>query len=237
MLLPHIYISLDTTVSWTSNWLNGEIVTEIIELDELISNYNYSIYSTHPNSASVVLYSDSLINSYAMSQNLMSFNGIESAGPYPTTGDGNKMQYTYEEGFQYFSFILAWGDCYAGCIYNHKWNFKVDYSNCIVEYMGLETNFENNLPEPTYCNITSINNAEINQNRIVVYPNPSNDLITIKGERLESIKIINGLGELLTSINPNANQATINIHDFESGIYFLKIETDEKEIIRKVIKE
>lgn len=237
MLLPHIYISVDTTVSWTNNWLSGEIVTGYTELDDFISNYDYNIFSTHPNYASVVIYSDSIINSYAISDSLISFNGIEAAGPYPTTINGNKLQYDVQGEYQYFTFTLSWGDCYAGCIYNHKWNFKVHYSNCIVEYLGLETNANNNLPNPINCNITSISNNEIISNAISIFPNPSKDKISIKGVGIQNIELLSGLGQFITSTKPNSNMTTLNIKDLKPGLYFLKIDVDGHSINKRFIKE
>jgi hypothetical protein len=237
MLLPHIYVSVDTSVSWTSNWLDGEIVTGLTDLDGFISNYNYSIYSTNPNYATVVLYSDSIINPYAICDSLISFSGIDAAGPYPTTIDGNKIQYDVDGEYQYFTFTLSWGDCYAGCIHNHKWKFRVHFSNCTVEYLGLESNTNTNLPVPLNCNITSINNTEINPNAIAVFPNPSKGMIKIKGKEIENIKIINGFGQMLNSIKPYSNLTTINIQDLIPGIYLLKIEIKGRSIIKKIVKE
>ncbi|MBC8485172.1 MAG: T9SS type A sorting domain-containing protein [Bacteroidetes bacterium] len=237
MLLPHIYISVDTSVSWTSNWLNGEIVTGYTELDDFISNYDYNIFSTHPNYASVVIYSDTIINSYAISDSLTSFNGIETAGPIPMTIDANKIQYSVEGEYQYFTFTLAWGDCMSGCIYNHKWKFKVHYSNCTVEYLGLESNANNNFPNPINCNITSVSDIDINPDIISIYPNPSIDKISIKGERIQNIELLNGIGQFITSIRPNSNLTTINIEDLKPGLYFLKIDIDGQSINKRLIKK
>jgi len=236
MFLPYIYISLDTTVSWTSYWLNAQLVTGYAELDDFISTYNYNIYSVNTNYASVVLFSDSLINSFAVCDSLLSFNGIDYADPYPMSIDGNKILYNAEGDYQYFTFVLSWGDCMAGCIYNHKWNFKVHYTNCTVEYLGLETNANSNLPDPVNCNITSVGKLENLSNIVSVFPNPSKDLITIKGEGLQNIRLINVLGKILRSKKPNFNQTTINIQDLDPGLYFLRIEVEGQSINKRIIK-
>jgi hypothetical protein len=237
MLLPHIYIEVDTSVSWTNNWLNGEIVTGYSELDDFISTYHYSIFSTNPNYATVVIYSDSIINSFAVSDSLTSFTGIEAAEPIPMTIDANRIEYSVEGEYQYFTFTLAWGDCMAGCIYKHKWEFKVHYSNCTVEYLGLETNANNNFPNPINCNITSVSDININPDIISIYPNPSIDKISIKGESIQNIELLNGIGQFITSIRPNSNQTTINIEDLKPGLYFLKIDIDGQSINKRFIKK
>ncbi|MCD4791584.1 MAG: T9SS type A sorting domain-containing protein [Bacteroidales bacterium] len=237
MLLPHIYIEVDTSISWTNNWLNGEIVTGYSELDDFIYTYNYSIFSTNPNYATLVIYSDTIINSFAISDSLTSFNGIEAAEPIPMTVDANRIEYSVEGEYQYFTFTLAWGDCMAGCIYKHKWEFKVHYSNCTVEYLGLETNANNNFPNPINCNITSVSDIDINPDIISIYPNPSIDKISIKGESIQNIELLNGIGQFITSIRPNSNQTTINIEDLKPGLYFLKIDIDGQSINKRFIKK
>lgn len=236
MLLPQIYIVLDTSVHWTSNWLNGEIVTGYAELDEFISNYKYSIYSISPTYSSVALYSDSIINSFAVGDSLIAFVGIHSAEPYHTTVDGDKIQYFVEGNNQYFNFSLAWGDCMSGCIYNRTWNFKVHYSQCTVEYMGVDPNATENLPIPGYCNITSIKDHDHILNDISIFPNPTKDKVLVKGEGIQHIELLNTIGQSITSIKPESILSVINIIDLKPGLYFIKFDIDGQSIIRKFIK-
>ena len=117
------------------------------------------------------------------------------------------------------------------------WGFKVHYSNCTVEYLGLESNANNNFPNPINCNITSVRDININPDIISIYPNPSIDKISIKGESIKNIELLNGIGQFITSITPNSNQTTINIEDLKPGLYFLKIDIDGKSINKRFIKK
>ncbi|MFO7613060.1 MAG: T9SS type A sorting domain-containing protein [Bacteroidales bacterium] len=236
-LLPHIFIELDTSLSWTSNWLNGEIVTGYAELDELISTYEYQVYSTNPNYLSVVLFSDLIINTYALSDSLKTFNGIASADPYHVNIDGNKIQYYAEGDYQYFNFTLAWKDCFSGCLKNHKWKFKVTYSNCTVEYLGLESNAFNDLPNPINCNITSIIPNETIPDQIIIFPNPSKDKISIKREGIQKIELLNGLGQFILSLQPDSHLTTLDIEALKPGLYYLKIDLNGKTVNKRFIKE
>lgn len=237
MLLPHIFIELDTSISWTSNWLNGEIVTGYAELDEFISTYEYQVYSTNPNYLSVVLYSDIIINTYALSDSLKTFNGIVSADPHHVNMDGNKIQYYAEGDYQYFNFTLAWEDCFSGCLNYHKWKFKVRYSNCTVDYLGLESNAFNNLPDPINCNITSIFANEMIPDEIFIFPNPSKDKISIKGEGIQKIELFNGLGQFIMSVQPDSHLTTLDIEALKPGLYFLKFDLISKSVNKRFIKE
>ena len=74
---------------------------------------------------------------------------------------------------------------------------------------------------------------------IKVYPNPAKDFVklTAQGSTLKAIKVYNCLGMIFEEINVNANEIVIDITDYNSGIYFLNIETENGNHIQKVIKK
>ena len=74
---------------------------------------------------------------------------------------------------------------------------------------------------------------------IKVYPNPVKDFVklTAQGSTLKAIKVYNCLGMIFEEINVNANEIVIDITDYNSGIYFLNIETENGNHIQKVIKK
>mgnify|MGYP000585272621 CR=1 FL=1 len=59
-----------------------------------------------------------------------------------------------------------------------------------------------------------------------VYPNPANDVITIKGDLTNSTSasVIDQSGRVLKTFNPSINN-TVNIADLNSGMYILSIES------------
>ena len=73
-------------------------------------------------------------------------------------------------------------------------------------------------------------------NLISIYPNPSKDYVNIDfSGNLKSIEILNILGErVLEKKQPNNY---IDINTFESGIYFVKFETNLGQAVKKLIKE
>jgi len=78
---------------------------------------------------------------------------------------------------------------------------------------------------------------------IVVYPNPSNGVIQItlsgfKGQRSE-LRIMNVIGnvvhrEVLNDLD-DRNTKTVDLSKFSSGLYYVKLQTDDFSEIRKVI--
>jgi hypothetical protein len=58
--------------------------------------------------------------------------GVESASPNWTVGDGSDIQVSLPE----YTFKLGWGNCSSGCIYSHYWVFTVIEGsvNLVKEY-------------------------------------------------------------------------------------------------------
>lgn len=78
-----------------------------------------------------------------------------------------------------------------------------------------------------------------NQN-LKMFPNPSNDLVTIQySNQISNISIYNVQGKKmnLKTINNSFSEIKFNVRDLENGIYFIKIRNDFKETIMKLIVE
>ncbi len=235
---PAIYIIMDTTYDWTSNWQNGNITTGYDELDLFINNYNYYIQTSNINSNVVVLNTDMALNPNAVSDSIISFNGIIMAIPDLVTFNGNEIEYSKVGDFQFFDFTLAWGDCLSGCINKHKWKFKVNHLDCTVEYLGLESYVIAEFPNPTNCNITSIENYnKAPANLLSVYPNPTSDFLTIKSKDIIQVELWNDYGLVIRNEYIKQDFIKLNINALESGMYFIKVKTKRELLIRKVIKQ
>jgi len=80
--------------------------------------------------------------------------------------------------------------------------------------------------------------AEIKQEEITIYPNPTTTTLTITStDKLKEVRMYNLLGEEILAITPNNNQSTININQFSKGIYFVEIKTEKGVVRKKVVKE
>ena len=79
-----------------------------------------------------------------------------------------------------------------------------------------------------YNNTTSINS---NNSKLLIYPNPANDIIKINIVNLESIELINISGEVVMKSYNNI----VNISDISKGMYFVKLIHNSKTKIQKLI--
>lgn len=94
----------------------------------------------------------------------------------------------------------------------------------------------------SYCDTVTINLAtNIIENNLektfTIYPNPTTNELSIIGNHLSITEttIIDLAGRHMKTINQNLH--TINVADLPSGIYFIKLLTEEKTIIKKFIKQ
>ena len=69
---------------------------------------------------------------------------------------------------------------------------------------------------------------------VEVYPNPAKDVLTVKAENLNSVVVYNSLGQRVFAQDVEANETTINMSDFEAGIYMVRIVANGNEVTRKV---
>lgn len=124
-------------------------------------------------------------------------------------------------------------------------NFSLDLkSNGILE-IELEDVGSSNIiitAKDIYGNKKSITlNLEITENSLVIYPNPTSDNISILFNRTDNtqinVELYNLNGELLDIIYKGTNKREINydFNFFASGIYILKIKTDNYVYTKKVI--
>ena len=87
----------------------------------------------------------------------------------------------------------------------------------------------------TFTVIDDTNVAEIGSENVSVYPNPAASVININGlndfANLE-IKVLNLQGQVVMIVS---NSLEINVEDIEAGVYFLNINCDGTEIIKRIV--
>ncbi|MBT3588841.1 MAG: T9SS type A sorting domain-containing protein [Flavobacteriaceae bacterium] len=69
-----------------------------------------------------------------------------------------------------------------------------------------------------------------------MYPNPTNGFVHIEGlSKVTSIKVYDALGRLVLKQRNPSNQ--IDVSSLSAGLLFIKIETANGSMVKKVIKE
>jgi beta-glucanase (GH16 family) len=82
-------------------------------------------------------------------------------------------------------------------------------------------------------NLTGLNIQK--KNDFQIYPNPANDVLTVKSKSSGTIKISNSAGIIIKSLEKKSYSEQINICELNSGIYFVSFFTGSKLVTQKVI--
>ncbi len=77
------------------------------------------------------------------------------------------------------------------------------------------------------------------ENDILVYPNPTEDIIYVKSEKspITNMELVDLRGRVIITIKKDFYEKRLNLSSMSSGIYFLNIRSKEKTISKKVIRE
>lgn len=86
--------------------------------------------------------------------------------------------------------------------------------------------FENN-------NVTSV--GELNSTGFLIYPNPAKDLLTINSETEGMIRIYNNTGQMVKLVEKRSYSEQINISELNSGVYFVSVLADNRNVTQKVL--
>ncbi len=117
--------------------------------------------------------------------------------------------------------------------------YSVTYNGCDT-YNGSITIDGGNVNETVNLSCTSKIN-DISENQISIFPNPTTGQFTIdlRGSATpRSVEITDITGKTIKQLSINNNKLTIiNIENQPAGIYFIKIQTENNIIIKKIIKK
>ena len=115
----------------------------------------------------------------------------------------------------------------------YEYFVSIDVSSCVGEPfspLSIKSNHDG-------TETLSISDYENLKGSVIVYPNPADSQVTINIPnyvQLKSVKIFNKLGQLVHVYN---NMNTLNVENLSDGLYFLQIETDRGDFVKKLIKK
>ena len=78
--------------------------------------------------------------------------------------------------------------------------------------------------------------SEILIDDIKIFPNPAKDIVNITSvSRIVNIQVSNNLGQVFIETNEKGNSCQLNTSDLESGLYFIRLETENKFIMKQLV--
>ena len=129
-------------------------------------------------------------------------------------------------------------------IWDHGWyhsseEYDTDFecSFAVLDWEGNELFVSDELEDGVFltfendCDPDDV--AEVVQESVQVYPNPTNGLLNVSGNGTMCIVVSNVLGQNLLETNAEGN-TTIDLSRYESGVYIIRIETGNGVFTRKI---
>ncbi|SHI73691.1 T9SS type A sorting domain-containing protein [Flavobacterium terrae] len=91
------------------------------------------------------------------------------------------------------------------------------------------------LPVTVYTNLGT---DSFTFNNFKLFPNPVKDILTLTNDsQIDKIEIFNQIGQNILIEKPETESTSVNLSKYSKGIYFIKIYSNNKSIIRKIIKD
>lgn len=76
--------------------------------------------------------------------------------------------------------------------------------------------------------------AEEAENMISMYPNPTNDKVTIEAPSIKNIVVVNMVGQKVYETSMNADQAVVDFSQLEAGFYMIRVTTEDYEVVKRI---
>jgi len=95
---------------------------------------------------------------------------------------------------------------------------------------------EDDMVVDDYFGTTDPNNVHETEGGVFsIFPNPARDIVNISSDsQIKEISIYNLGGQLVHSAAVNANTATLNLNDFNPGLYLIRITGDDSHSVHKL---
>ena len=86
---------------------------------------------------------------------------------------------------------------------------------------------------------TNVGIANYLENSVVLFPNPANEYIMVQSSRfnVQSVEVIDVYGKVINVMNVTENPTRINVHGLASGMYFVRVTTDEGTVTKTFVKK
>jgi hypothetical protein len=140
---------------------------------------------------------------------------------------------------------IATGGAYLSVINNpNNAGLNCNYSDSTVHVFGNAGNdsgLPNFIDSYDYSNTTYDCGNGIKElmqnNEIIIYPNPATYNLIIEAPQKATIEILNIQGQLVKAITATGNKTSIDVSALPSGMFFIKVKTKKGIEVKKFVKE
>ena len=117
-------------------------------------------------------------------------------------------------------------------------NFKWAYEKDVEYYSGADRAWIDDIFFPESMQLVGIHDTRMADDRVRIYPNPANDLITIEmkisGPCSIELNAVNG--QLIYSAQTQESIHHIDVSSFQKGLYFITVKSEDYTRVEKIVK-
>lgn len=111
----------------------------------------------------------------------------------------------------------------------YYYQVRADYGDCLSDPA---VSAEDPSVDYVHFSLTGINE---NNDAISIYPNPTKSFVTIEGQGLNHITVINTIGQIVFDSELNlTNNYTLNLSQYKSGVYMVRIYAESGMVVKRI---
>jgi hypothetical protein len=114
--------------------------------------------------------------------------------------------------------------------------FLINSVSMTMEILEVEKWLVDPYPQPTNCNIMNVPESKIIEDQLVIFPNPTQSSFSVRTTNHGYLLILDMNGQQLLKKNIHTSTDLIDISNFPSGIYLLKIIGENNVAVGKIAK-
>lgn len=134
-------------------------------------------------------------------------------------------------------------DCVLGGSSNYILDLLFEFDDLVSVNLSTGSNEDTldmetfNGTGPSFKNVPTLTIPTINQKEIVVYPNPTSEILNFQNlpPSIKDVSLFNIQGSLIKNYSVSENQ--LNISALPAGIYFIKILQDDSTTVKRIVKQ
>jgi hypothetical protein len=110
----------------------------------------------------------------------------------------------------------------------YYYQVRADYGDCESEpAMAAD--------DPSHNYVSAIVDAiGENSDNVALFPNPTNGNVTIQANGMNHITVVSVLGQVVYDADLNANEVTLNMGQFNTGMYMVRVYTETGVTVKRV---